>query len=348
MAPRGPARLAILGAGWAGTVHAMVASATPGVDVAWVGSRTMESAERLAAMGGVPSGTLAELPRKVDLVVVATTPDHHSEGLAAGLDRGAAVLVEKPLCTTLAEADAMIESVEAAGAVVGLAQNLLFAPAVDAALAHRADLGGLTRLSLRCEQPAPTWGHFVEPLTAGGVLFDLGAHPLSLALAFAAPAAPVGVRATLHSRRDDSADDLAEVEVRFDSGLVAEVVVSWRAEADPAWTLEAAAPDGVVRLELLPAVVLELDGADATPAPSIEGLPDPMLESLGYAGQLRGIVDAAAGRGGRVCPLGFGRAVLELTCAAYASAGAGGAEVAMPWSGDRDATPMQLWRGARR
>lgn len=340
--------MAILGAGWAGTVHAMVASATPGVDVAWVGSRTMASAERLAEMGGVPAGTLGELPSKVDLVVVATTPDHHSDGLAAGLSRGAAVLVEKPLCATLAQADAMIEAVDASSCVVGLAENLLFAPAVDTGLAHRAGLGALTRLSLRCEQPEPSWGHFAEPLTVGGVLFDLGAHPLALALAFASPATPVGVRATLDSRRDDGADDLAEVEIRFDTGLVAEVVVSWRAEGDPAWTLEAAAADGVVRAELLPRVLLELDGADATPAPSIEGLPDPMLESLGYAGQLRGIVDAAAGRGGRVCPLGFGRAVLELTCAAYASAGSGGAEVALPWGGDRSLTPLQLWRGERR
>ncbi len=281
-------------------------------------------------------------------MVVATTPDHHSDGLAAGLSRGAAVLVEKPLCATLAQADAMIEAVDASSCVVGLAENLLFAPAVDTGLAHRAGLGALTRLSLRCEQPEPSWGHFAEPLTVGGVLFDLGAHPLALALAFASPATPVGVRATLDSRRDDGADDLAEVEIRFDTGLVAEVVVSWRAEGDPAWTLEAAAADGVVRAELLPRVLLELDGADATPAPSIEGLPDPMLESLGYAGQLRGIVDAAAGRGGRVCPLGFGRAVLELTCAAYASAGSGGAEVALPWGGDRSLTPLQLWRGERR
>lgn len=338
------ARMAILGAGWAGTVHAMVASATPGVDVSWVGSRTMASAERLAEMGGVPAGTLGELPSKVDLVVVATTPDHHPDGLAAALSRGAAVLVEKPICPTLAQADAMIDAVDATSSVVGLAENLLFAPAVDAGLAHRADLGGLTRLTLRCEQPAPTWGHFVEPLTAGGVLFDLGAHPLSLALAFAAPAVPVAVRATLDSRRDDGADDLAEVEIRFDTGLAADLTVSWRAEDDPTWSVEAAAPDGVVRLELLPRVVLELDGTDATPAPELDQLPDPMLEALGYAGQLRGIVDAAAGRGGRVCPLGFGRAVLELTCAAYASAGSGGAEVSLPFDGDRGATPMQLWR----
>jgi len=336
--------MAILGAGWAGTLHAMVASATPGVDVAWVGSRTMASAERLAAMGGVPAGTLSELPSKIDLVVVATTPDHHRDGLAAGLARGAAVLVEKPLCATLAQADSMIEDVDASAGVVGLAENLLFSPAVDAGLAHRGTIGGLTRLSIRCEQPSPVWGHFIEPLTSGGVLFDLGAHPLALALAFGAPATPVAVSARLDSLRGDGADDLAEVELHFDDGLVAEVSVSWRGEDDPTWTLEAAAVDGVVRLELLPQVMLELDGTDATPEPEVEGLPDPMLEALGYAGQLRGIVDAAAGRGGRVCPLGFGRAVLDLTCAAYASAGRGGTEVTLPFDGDRTATPLQLWR----
>ena len=38
------------------------------------------------------------------------------------------------------------------------------------------------------------------------------------------------------------------------------------------------------------------------------------------------------------------RGVLELICAAYASAGAGGVEVALPFEGDRSLTPMQHWR----
>ena len=37
--------------------------------------------------------------------------------------------------------------------------------------------------------------------------------------------------------------------------------------------------------------------------------------------------------------------VLDVGCAAYASAGAGGTEVPLPFSGRRDRTPLELWRG---
>ena len=46
-----------------------------------------------------------------------------------------------------------------------------------------------------------------------------------------------------------------------------------------------------------------------------------------------------------LCGAAFGRVVLDVVCAAYASAGAGGTEVPLPFSGRRDRTPLELWRG---
>ena len=43
-------------------------------------------------------------------------------------------------------------------------------------------LSPLRHLSVRTEQPPPEWGHFLEPLQAGGVLFDLGPHAIALLL----------------------------------------------------------------------------------------------------------------------------------------------------------------------
>jgi hypothetical protein len=37
--------------------------------------------------------------------------------------------------------------------------------------------------------------------------------------------------------------------------------------------------------------------------------------------------------------------VLEVICAAYASAGAAGTEIRLPFDGDRALTPLELWRG---
>lgn len=330
-------RLAIAGAGWAGELHAAAAERVPGARLVQIVSRTTESAERTAATVGVAGGTYNELSAKTELLVVATPPAHHREMAEAGIGRSAAVLVEKPLCATLADADALIAAVDASGSVAGYAENLLFAPAIDVAMAHRGD-APLTHLSARAAQPTPTWGHFAEPLVAGGALFDLGAHPIALALAFAR-SEPVGVRARLESARDDGADDNASVRLRFADGLVAEIEASWLASV-PVWDMQASTAEHVARVELLPNIAVEFDGQDATPEPT-----DP-LSDFGYVGQLRGILDVVAGRGGRVCPLGFGRLVLDVICGAYLSAGSGGLdgpEVPLPFNGPRDRTPLQLW-----
>jgi len=51
-------------------------------------------------------------------------------------------------------------------------------------------------------------------------------------------------------------------------------------------------------------------------------------------------------RTGSAMDAAFGRKVLDIVCAAYASAGRGGAPEAVPFTGPRDRTPLQLWRGA--
>jgi len=117
------------------------------------------------------------------------------------------------------------------------------------------------------------------------------------------------------------------------------VVASWQGDpAQPVWDAQAASATGVLRLELLPQVVLEHDGTPV--AVDAAGL----LEQFGYVGQLRAAAeDAAAGRR-PVMSAAFGRDVLQVVCAAYTSAGAGGAPIALPFSGPRDRTPLELWR----
>jgi hypothetical protein len=41
----------------------------------------------------------------------------------------------------------------------------------------------------------------------------------------------------------------------------------------------------------------------------------------------------------------FGREVLDVVCAAYASAGRGSVLVSVPFAGSRSRTPLELWRG---
>jgi predicted dehydrogenase len=264
---------------------------------------------------------------------------HATQTLAAS-EAGAAVLVEKPLTTTLADADALVAA-EEGGARIVYAENLAFAPVVEAALALAATMGRLGYLEVRALSPRPTWGDFLEPRWGGGALFDLGVHPLALALLLAGDDEPVEVTASLISPDGLVVDDHAEVLLRFASGLVARVEASWR-HHDVVWDLQASSDEMVVRADLLPTAALECNGEPVPVAGPPPGV-DPMVFDLGYVGQMRAL--AATTVGGR-SPLGaaFGRRVLDIVCGAYASAGSGG-PVTLPFEGPRDRTPLELWRG---
>ncbi len=327
--------MALGGAGYIAVVHALAAQAA-GLRVRAVASAGGSSARHLAGELDARRCRPEDLPAGAEVLVVASPPDSHLELALRGLAAGTRVLVEKPLTPTLAEADRLVEAADRPGAVLRGAENLLHAPVWHALTDRRSRLGTLSHLSVRTLQPPPDWGHFTRPLTSGGVLFDLGPHPIALALA-AADEPAVAVHAQLSSARDDGADDDARVQLRFASGLVATLQVSWSAP-EVVWDLQAASEDGVLRLELLPEVLLEHDG-EPVEVPVRHRVPDPRLEQLGYVDQLLDLVSAQpAGQ-----TAADARTVLEVICAAYRSAGTGD-EVALPFSGDRTRTPMQLWR----
>lgn len=336
--------VAFAGVGWIAAVHGYAIEQVPGVRITSVASRDPARAAASASKLHARAVTYDELPDGADGVIVCTPPALHAAQTLQAVRAGAAVLVEKPLCTTLADADALVDAAEAGGRIA-YAENLVHAPIVGLALEHAAQLGDIDVLEVRAIQSRPTWGDFLTESWGGGVLFDLGVHPLAIALLLAAPARPVEVRATLTGADDHPVDEHAEVHLAFDTGLVARVVASWRGGDHPTWDAQVSSPDGVVRLELLPEVLLERNGVEVPLPPVREGVV-PQLDQLGY---LRQLEDFAHGLStGEPPGLGaaFGRSVLDVVCAAYASAGLDGAWLDLPFTGPRDRTPMQLWRGS--
>jgi predicted dehydrogenase len=334
--------LAFAGAGMISVVHGMSA-AMAGLDVVAVASRSEVRAHERAEQLRARAVRYPDLPAGADAVVVATPPAQHAALTVAALGRGAAVLVEKPLATTLAGADAIVTASASTGRPVVYAENLLFSPVVREAAALTHDLGPLQHLSLRTLQPRPEWGSFLDPSWGGGVLFDLGVHPIAMALLLAAE--PV---ASVTARLDCSAgvevDDHASVTLRFTSGLCAQIECSWRHPVTE-WDFQAASATGVVRAELQPTAVLEHDG-EPVALPRTAANADPRLEQLGYVGQLAGLASALRGSP-PACDAELGRDVLDLVMAGYASAGLDGAEIPVPFAGDRSLTPLEHWgRGA--
>jgi predicted dehydrogenase len=329
--------LAFAGAGRISTVHALAAQAV-GAPIRAVASRSPDRASKRAQEFGARPVTYDELPAGAQVVVVATPPGRHAADALHALAAGATVLLEKPLCTTLDDADLLVA---AAGDRLVYAENLAFAPVIEQALGLVGGLGPIEHLEVRAQQGRPDWGDFLRARWGGGALFDLGVHPLAVALLAAAPATVVEVEATLAGADDIDVDEHAEVELRFDTGLVARVEASWRAET-PTWDLQIASSTGVVRAELIPAVTLERNGEPVElPAPRHGVVPE--LDTFGYVRQLEAAIRVSQGQ---TTPMNatFGRQVLEVVCAAYSSAGQAGAAAALPFSGPRDRTPLQLWR----
>ncbi len=342
MAERPQLTLAFAGVGWIAAVHGAAIDAVPGLSVRAVASRNPERAAETAQRLGTTTCTYDELPAGADGVVICTPPAQHAALALQVVRAGAGVLVEKPLCTTLADADALVAAAEAGGRIA-YAENLVHAPIVRRALEHTAQLHGIDLLEVRALQARPTWGDFLTEAWGGGVLFDLGVHPLAVALLLAAPAQPVEVRATLEGAADHPVDEHAEVHLAFDTGLMARVVTSWRGRETPTWDAQVSSPDGVVRMELLPEVRLERNGVEVPLPPLPEGIV-PQLEQLGYLPQIEAFAVDLASRRAPEIGAAFGRSVLDVVCGAYTSAGLGGAWVELPFDGPRDRTPLQLWR----
>jgi len=110
------------------------------------------------------------------------------------------------------------------------------------------------------------------------------------------------------------------------------------------WDAQLAGQTGVLRAELQPVQRLEYNG-DEVAMPAASG-PLAVLEQLGYAGQLRAFIDDLAAQREPVMSAAFGRHVLDVVLACYESAAMEGEPVPLPFSGSRDRTPLQLWRGA--
>lgn len=325
--------------------HASAASLL-GVPVVAVASRDPRNAVARTEQTGGTAVLYDELPAGADIVAVCTPPAQHAEHTLQALRAGAAVILEKPLCTTLDEADRLVEAAAGHGERLLYAENLAYAPVVGALLDRVPSLGRIEHLEVRAIQSLPTWGEFTSDAWGGGALFDLGAHPLAIAL-LCADAAGSGaletVSATLRGGEGHRSDEHAEVTLRFAGGLTARVVSSWQGGESPQWDVQVASPTGVLRAELQPAPVLELNGEPvALPATRAElgG-----LEWAGYLGQVAAFVSDLDRGTTPFMNASFGRTVLEVTCAAYWSAGRDGAPVPLPFTGPRDRTPLELWRG---
>jgi predicted dehydrogenase len=144
--------MGIIGCGWAGEQHARaMRTLAARMEVCALADIKQDVAQARARDWDVAnwSTDYSELLSQdfVDAVSICLPHHLHAAAAIAAADAGLHVLIEKPLATTLAEADAMIAAADAAGTKLMVAENVRF----DATYIRVAELigsGALGELSL--------------------------------------------------------------------------------------------------------------------------------------------------------------------------------------------------------
>jgi predicted dehydrogenase len=122
----------------------------------------------------------------VHIAVVASPPRFHAEQVNGLLSAGVHVLCEKPMASSVAEAESMIAAALAANRVLAVGLFRRFFPALQAiyALVRGGALGAPQSFSFSeggsFNWPAASGSFFQKDYAQGGVLLDLGVHVLDL------------------------------------------------------------------------------------------------------------------------------------------------------------------------
>jgi predicted dehydrogenase len=126
-------RVAVVGAGAIGEHRARLCRASRGVALIGVCDLRPERARAVAERYAAPVVAEADLARApVDAVVIAVPTEAHAAVAAPFLERGVPVLVEKPIASTLEEADRLIALSERRGVLLQVGHTERFNPAVSA------------------------------------------------------------------------------------------------------------------------------------------------------------------------------------------------------------------------
>lgn len=212
----------VVGVGHLGRHHARLYASMPGVRLVAVADRHIERARAIAAEYGCEAVEDASaLVGRVQAASVAVPTAFHREVAEQLLREGTDVLVEKPLATSLEEADSINRTAKEQGRIVMVGHTERFNPAVRS-------------LSRAVDAPRFFEIHRLAAFTARStdidVVLDLMIHDLDLVLHLDGTA-PVAVDASGVAALTDKVD-IANARIRLASGCVANLTAS-RISAEP-------------------------------------------------------------------------------------------------------------------
>jgi predicted dehydrogenase len=193
----------------------------------------------------------------IDLVLVLTSMQTHAEVSKHALQAGKHVLVEKPMATTLEDAQTLVQLVHSSGSQLLCAPHVLVSPtyqAIDARL-QAGDLGRLFLARARYGHGGPGWGPWFYK-KGGGALFDLGVYNFTTLTGWLGPAQRVSAMlgTAIPERVIDGetvkveADDNAHVLLDFGQNCYAVVTTGFTMQAYKCPAIELYGEKGTLNL----------------------------------------------------------------------------------------------------
>jgi predicted dehydrogenase len=209
-------RIGIVGAGHFGRFHALKVAASARSVLVGVHDPDQARAALVGReAGGAPALGFEDLLATCDAVIVAAPAEAHFALAEAALRAGRHVLIEKPIASTLDQADRLIALAGQAGRVLQVGHLLRYSAE------HKAITQRITRpLYIEATRIAP----FKPRGTDVSVILDLMIHDLDLVLAIVD--SPIEDVDALGAAVSSAHEDIANARVRFANGCVATITAS--------------------------------------------------------------------------------------------------------------------------
>ena len=359
-------RVALIGAGFIAEIHAeSYHRFVPDAEIVAVCSRHADRARAFADRHGIARAFTdvdAAVGESGCDVVDICIPNHlHARTTIAAAKAGKHVIIEKPLCLTLEEADEMIAACKAHGRKLMYAEELCFAPKYERVrgLVREGAIGAIYQMR-QCEKhsgPHSDWFYDLNQ-SGGGALMDMGCHGLAwFRWMLGGNPRAVSVWAhmqtgLIHASRTRCEESSICV-VEFEGGVVGVAENSWAKLGGMEDRVEVCGTGGVVYADLFmgnSALTYSEKGYGYAmeKAGSTQGWTFTNFEEAfnqGYPHELKHFINCVRTDAQPVTTGEDGRAVLELMYAAYQSARTG-QKVPLPFR-PQASKPIDLWLQGR-
>ena len=201
------------------------------------------------------SDYLELLKEDIDAVIICSENIRHKEMTVAAAKAGKHILCEKPLATTVEDAQAMIEACKKYGVKLQTAFPVRFNPSVQRvkSMIDHGDLGRIIAIrgTNRGQNPG---GWFIEQeLSGGGAVLDHTVHVVDLMRWFMNSEVKEVYAEVDTVFNDILIDDCGLLMLEFENGVFASHDPSWsRCKTFPTWgdvTMEIVGTNGVIQLD---------------------------------------------------------------------------------------------------